>query len=142
MLAPATPTISGFTAREMPQVPTPERVGGVTETTNCVGDEGLRPLRTPVNGGTPPLKFPPYSLFRPKGGRKTINFFTHFLGFVPDTNYKHLECFVMLGTLSEPRRGRMSHICDISALRVNAYEVKYWIWQETYTPCSNHTQEH
>ena len=25
----------------------------------------------------------------------------------------------MLGTLSEPRRGRMSHICDISALRVN-----------------------
>ena len=25
----------------------------------------------------------------------------------------------MLGTLSEPRRGQMSHICDISALRVN-----------------------
>ena len=24
----------------------------------------------------------------------------------------------MLGTLSEPRRGQMSHICDISALRV------------------------
>ena len=82
---------------------------------------GLRPLPTPINGGgggAPPLKFPPYSLFRPKGGRKTINFFTHFHGFVPDTNYKHLECFVMLGTLSEPRTGQMSHICDISTLRV------------------------
>ena len=79
---------------------------------------GLHPLRTPINEGTPPLKFPPYSLFRPKGGRKTINFLTHFHGFVPDTNYKHLECFVMLGTLSEPRKGQMSHICDISALRV------------------------
>ena len=71
-----------------------------------------------LTGGHPPLKFPPYSLIRPKGGRKTINFFTYFHGFVPDTNYKHLECFVMLGTLSEPRRGQMSHICDISALRV------------------------
>ena len=81
----------------------PERVGGVTETTN--------------------LKFPPYSLFRPKGGRKTINFFTRFHGFVPDTNYKHLECFVMLGTLSEPRSSQMSHICDISALRVKALAI-------------------
>ena len=26
----------------------------------------------------------------------------------------------MLGTLSEPHRGQMSHICDISALRVNS----------------------
>ena len=94
----------------------PERVGGVTETANCVGGDGANSHRTPVyggGGGTPPLKFPPNSLFRPKGGRKTINFFTHFHGFVPDTNYKHLECFVMLGTLSEPRRGQMSHICDI-----------------------------
>ena len=47
----------------------PERVGGVTETTNCVGGEG-----------TPPLKFPPYSLFSPKGGRKTINFLPIFMG--------------------------------------------------------------
>ena len=31
---------------------------------------------------------PPYSLFRPKGGRKTINFFTHFMGLslTPITN--------------------------------------------------------
>ena len=48
----------------------------------------------------------------------------------------------MLGTHYELRRGQMSHICDISALRVNAYEVKYWIWRETYTQCSNHNQEH
>ena len=68
----------------------PECVGGVTETTNSVGGEGA----------VPPLKFPPYSLFRPKGGRKTINFFSHFYGLVPDTNYKRLECFVMLGTQS------------------------------------------
>ena len=27
----------------------------------------------------------------------------------------------MLGTLSEPHRGQMSHICDIRALRVNEY---------------------
>ena len=60
---------------------TPERIGGVTETTNCVGGEGHSPLRTPVNGGTPPLKFPPYSLFSTKGGRKTINVLPIFMGF-------------------------------------------------------------
>ena len=135
------PTISGFTAREMSQLPTRLR-GRVTETPNCVGGEGLRPLPTPINGGTPPLKFPPYSLFRTKGGRKTINVFSHFHGIMPDNNYKHFECFVMLGTHSEPRRGQMSHICDISPLRVNAYQVKYWIWRETYAQGSNHTQEH
>ena len=59
--------------------------------------------------GHPPLKLPPYSLFRPKGGRKTINFFSHFHGLVPDANYEHLESFVKLGTQSEPRRGEMSH---------------------------------
>ena len=94
----------------------PERVGGVTKTTNCVG--GF-PFEPPSTGGHPPLQFPPYSLFRPKGSRKTINLFSHFHGLVPDTNYKHLECFVMLGTHSEPHRGQMSHICDISPLRVN-----------------------
>ena len=35
-----------------------------------------------------------------------------------DANYKHLEIFVKLGTHSEPRRGEMSHIYDISLLRV------------------------
>ena len=39
--------------------------------------------------------------------------FSHFHGLVPDTNYKHLECSVMLGTHSEPRRGEMSHIYNI-----------------------------
>ena len=58
----------------------PECVGGATGTTNCVGNKGLCPLRTPVNRGTPPLKFPRYSLFSPKGGRKTINFLPIFMG--------------------------------------------------------------
>ena len=96
----------------------PDCVGGVTEPPIAWAARGLRLLPTPTNGGTPPLKLPPYSLFRPKGSRKTINIFSHFHGLVPDTNYKHLECFVMLGTHSEQRRGQMLHICDISALRV------------------------
>ena len=75
---------------------------------------GLHTLRTTINRETPPLKFLLYLLFRPKGGRKTINVFSCFNGLVPDTNYKHLENFVMLGTHFEPRRGKMSHICDIS----------------------------
>ena len=37
---------------------------------------------------------------------------------MPDNNYKYLECFVILGTHSELHRGQMSHIRDISALRV------------------------
>ena len=54
MLAPATPTISGFTAREVPQVPT-----RVTETTNSVGGKGAQPPSNPHEwGDTPPLKFP------------------------------------------------------------------------------------
>ena len=71
----------------------------------------LRPLE-------PPLKFSPYSIFRAKGGRKTINCFSHFHGLFPDTNYRYLDCFVMLGTHSKLCRGQMSHICDISLLRV------------------------
>ena len=117
MLALATPKISSLTAKEMPQVPTRARGRGL-ETANCVGDEELCPIRIPINWGTPPLKFPLYLLFRPKGGRKTINFFSHFHGLVPDANYNHLESFVKLGTHCEPHRGEMSHICDISVLRV------------------------
>ena len=74
---------------------------------------------TPLTRGQRLLKFHPYSLFRPKGGRKTINLFTHFHGLMPNNNYKHLQCFVMLETHSETHRGQMSHICDISTLRVN-----------------------
>ena len=62
---------------------------------------GLCPLPTSINGGHHPLKFPPYTLFRAKGGQKTINFFSHFHGLIPDTNYKHLLCLVMLETHSE-----------------------------------------
>ena len=39
---------------------------------------GLHTLQTTINGGHSPLKFPPYSLFRAKGGQKTTTFFTHF----------------------------------------------------------------
>ena len=49
---------------------------------------------------------------------QALNIFSNFHGFMPDANYKHLESFVKLGTHSEPRRGEMSHICDISLLRV------------------------
>ena len=35
-----------------------------------------------------------------------------------NTNCKHLECFVTLETHSQLHRGQMSHICDISPLRV------------------------
>ena len=40
-------------------------------------------------------------------------------------NYKLLECFVTLGTHSQLRRGRMSHICDISPLKVK-HRLKLW----------------
>ena len=94
------------------------------ESPNCVGGGGFAPFEPPLTGGHPALKFPPYSICRAKRGRKTINVFSHFHGLIPDTNYRHLECFVMLGTLSKLRRGQMSHICDISPLRVNNSKVQ------------------
>ena len=77
---------------------------------------GQSPLRTLINEGTPTFV---YLLFRPKGGLKAINDFSHFCGLIPDTHSKHLECFVKIGTHSELHRGQMSHICDISPPRVN-----------------------
>ena len=61
------------------------------------------------------LSYPPECV---GGVTETINFFIHFHGLIPDTNYKHLECFVRIGTHSELHRGQMLHICDISPLRV------------------------
>ena len=54
MLVPATPMISGFTPREMPwELDPPERVGGVTETTICVGGKGVQlPLNPHQRGDT------------------------------------------------------------------------------------------
>ena len=100
---------------------------------------GLRPPRTPINGGTPPLKFPPYSLFRPKGGQKSSNVFSYFHGLVPDINYMYLEGFVMLGTHFKPHRGEMSHICDISVLRINTICSKYMHYYYNYynTKCDD-----
>ena len=110
MLAPATPTILDFTAWKMSQL--------LSEDPNyCVcGGGGQSPLRTLINEGTPTFV---YLLFRPKGGLKAINDFSHFCGLIPDTHSKHLECFVKIGTHSELHRGQMSHICDISPPRVN-----------------------
>ena len=84
---------------------------------------GPRLLQMPINRGNPLLKFPQYSLFRPKGSWKNINFFSHFHGLVPDTNYKHLESFINLRTHSEPRRGEMSHISDI---RLKLQTFTFW----------------
>ena len=56
---------------------------------------GVSPFEPPINRWTPPLKF----LHVRKG--ITINLFSHFHGLIPDTNYDHLECFVMLTTHSE-----------------------------------------
>ena len=92
-----------------------ERVGGVTETTNCVGGEGCAPFK-PALKSPPPNPPPPRTRYL---GQRAAKKPSTFYGLVPDTNYKHLECFIMLGTHSEPRGGQMSHICDISPLRVN-----------------------
>ena len=115
-VAPAIPMISGFTARNMPHLPTRLHGRGHRNPKLRGWLEGCVPGPLPA-----PIKIPPYSLLtcRPKASQKTTNSFSHFRGLVPDTNYKHLECFVMLGKHSEPRRGRISHICDINALRVN-----------------------
>ena len=97
----------------------PDCIGGVTESPKCMGSKGAQPPCNPHwQEGTTLLKFPSCSTFRGKGGQKTINVFSHFHGLIPNTNYKHLECFIMLGTHSKLCRGQMSHICDISPLRV------------------------
>ena len=55
----------------------------------------------------PDLKFPRTRYLGQRAAEKPSTFLPIFMGFVPDTNYKHLECFIMLGTLSELRRGQM-----------------------------------
>ena len=80
MLAPATPTISGFKAGEMTQEPSRARGRGHWNHTLRGGRGGQAPFEPQLTGGHPPLKFPPYSLCSPKGGRKTINFLPIFMG--------------------------------------------------------------
>ena len=66
------------------------------------------------------FKIPPVLVVQAKGRpKKQQLFFSHFHGLVSDINYKDLEGSVMLGTISEPRRGETSHIWDISVLKVN-----------------------
>ena len=73
MLAPATPTISGFTARKMSQLPTRVRGWG---------------QRTPINGGIPPLKFPPNRYLSQRAAEKPSTFLAIFMGLslTPITN--------------------------------------------------------
>ena len=81
----------------------PDSMRRVTEPTNCLGFN-----------------------HRVKDDQKTVNLLSHFHGLIPDTNYKHLECFIMLGTHFETRRCQMSHICDISALSVKCIIVQMY----------------
>ena len=74
---------------------TPDCVGGVTETPNCMS--GCAPFESTL-----------------KGGWKPSTFFNNFHGVMPDNNCEHFECFVMLGTHSKLHRGQVSHICVIS----------------------------
>ena len=107
MLASAIPMISVFTAREMSQ-----QIALARSSNPQIAQAEMRhsPQRTTsLNEGTPILKFPSYVMFRTEYRSKTINVFSHFHGLIPDTDYKHSECFVMLRT----------HICDISPLRFN-----------------------
>ena len=64
VLVPTTPTISGFAAREMPQVPgtryPPERVGGGHWNHNLCGRRrGTALFEPPLTGEHTPFKFPP-----------------------------------------------------------------------------------
>ena len=79
IFAPATPTILGFTARQMSQLPT-RLCGQGHWTPNLHGQwGGCFPFE-------PTLKFSLYSLFKAKGSRKIINIFSHFPGLFLDTN--------------------------------------------------------
>ena len=110
MLAPATPTISGFTAKEMSQLPT--RLRGQWG--------GTAPFEPPLTRRHPPFKIPPVLIIWSKG-RPKKPFLNHFHVLIPDANCTYLECIVMLGTHSKLHSGQMSHICDISPLRINGY---------------------
>ena len=52
-----------------------------------------------------PLKFPLYL-----GEKWPKKLLSHYHGLIPETNYKHLECFITLGTHSQLRRGQMSYM--------------------------------
>ena len=61
-----------------------------------------------------------YSIFRPKHNWKTINIFSHFHGFITETNYEH---FIMLWMHSKHHRDQMSLICYISPKIQNYHQL-------------------
>ena len=116
MLALATPTISCFKAWEMSQLPTRLHRQGhwIPKLRSNIG---VQPLTIPINGKTPFLKFL-RSLYLKQRAVEKQSAFSHFCGLIPDTNYKHFECFIMLGTHSLLCRGQMSYMWD-RPLKVN-----------------------
>ena len=68
-------------------------------------ERGAQPPSNPPLTGNTPLKIP--LILHIQGKWVAKNLFSHFYGLIPNTNYKSLECFVMLGTHSELRRGQM-----------------------------------
>ena len=54
-----------------------------------------------------------------RAAKKTINVFRHFHGLIPDTHYKHLECFVMVGMHSLLCRVK----CHINLVSVFSLEI-------------------
>ena len=108
----ATPTISGFTAREMSRLPTRLRGRG-HQIPNCVGHS---------------LYNSPCLIFRAKGSRKTINLFLQFSWSYP---WYQLHTFGVLHNARNTVRtawGQMSHICDISPLRIKRKLNKLFSW--------------
>ena len=89
---PAKPTILGFTAREMSQLPTRLCGRGHWNPTFCGWQGGCVPFQPPLTGGKPFFKIPLVLIFRPKGCRKNFNFFSHFHDLDP------LQCTGMLCT--------------------------------------------
>ena len=108
MLAPATPTISGFTAKEMPQVPTRARGRGHRNHKLRGRSGGCAPFEPTLTGGHP-FKIPPRIRYLGQRGAENHQLFKLFSWACAPYP---LQCFVMLGTHSEPR----SHIYVTSAL--------------------------
>ena len=94
-----------------------DHMGRVNEPPIALAARGLCPLRTPINRGTTPFKIPhpPYLLFRQNGSRIPSKFLAFFHEFIhaPSISSASNTIWTTSG------RGQMSHICNISALRVN-----------------------
>ena len=80
----------------------PDCMGGVTETQIVWAVEGMHSSNPTQRGDTL------FVLYLGESEAKSHQLFSPF--FINDTNYEHLECFVILGTHSHVHRGQMSQI--------------------------------